>query len=120
MSNTQLALKTILLSIEKILLYTTASNDADDLYHDGKSFDATMIHFINIGEMIERIDENTKNHYPSIPWRDVKDFRNLVAHNYFGIDAEEIWDIIENYLPRLKENINKILKDMENNNAYKN
>lgn len=114
MSNTQLALKTILLSIEKILLYSAAINSADDFYHDSKSFDATIIHFINIGEMIERIDENTKKCYPFIPYRDVKDFRNLVAHNYFGVDAEEIWDIIKNHLPILQKNIIKILKDMEN------
>ena len=114
MSNTELALKTILLSIEKIPLYSSSNSNADDFYHDSKSFDTTMIHFINLGEMIERIDENTKKHYPSIPYREVKDFRNLVAHNYFGVDAEEIWDIIKNHLPTLQKNIIKILKDMEN------
>ncbi|PHS41055.1 MAG: DUF86 domain-containing protein [Sulfurovum sp.] len=114
MSNTELAFKTILLSIEKILLYSSSSSDADDFYHDSKSFDATMIHFINLGEMIERIDEDTKKHYSSIPYQEIKDFRNLVAHNYFGIDAEEIWDIIHNHLPTLKVNIIKILKNMDN------
>lgn len=113
MSNKELALKTIILSIDKIVLYSSSGCDADDFYHDSKSFDAVMIHFINIGEMIERIDDKLKKQYPSIPWRDVKDFRNLVAHNYFGIDAEEIWDIIENNLPTLRTNIIKILKDME-------
>jgi len=117
MYNTILSIKTILLSIEKILLYSSPSTNADNFYHDIKSFDATMIHFITIGEMIERIDISTKDNYPTIPWRDIKDFRNLVAHNYFGIDADEIWDIIQNHLPKLKENMNEILKDMENNNV---
>ena len=114
MSNTYLAFKTILLSIEKIILYSSSCSTADNFYHDTKSFDATMIHFINLGEMIERIDENTKENYPFIAYRDIKDFRNLVAHNYFGIDAEEIWDIINNHLPTLKKEIIKILKDMDN------
>jgi len=113
MSNTELAFKTILLSIDKILLYSSSNSDADNFYHDSKSFDATMIHFINLGEMIERIDDDTKNYYSSIPYRDIKNFRNLVAHNYFGIDAEEIWDIIHNHLPTLKTNIIKILTHMD-------
>ena len=42
-------------------------------------------------------------------WSKVKDFRNIIAHNYFGIDAEEVWQIIKNDLPKLKDDINKIL-----------
>ncbi len=117
MSNSILYVKTIILSIEKIFLYSSSYTDADNFYHDLKSFDATMIHFINIGEMIERIDGSIKDSYPHIPWRDIKDFRNLVAHNYFGIDADEIWDIIKNHLPKLENSMNKILKDMETNNV---
>jgi uncharacterized protein with HEPN domain len=105
MSNDHLALQTIIESIDKILLYSKTSTNADDFYHDTKSFDACMIHFINIGEMIERLSQKIKNVNPNIPWRDIKDFRNLVTHNYFGIDAEEIWDIIINHLPKLKTDI---------------
>ena len=110
MSNQILALLTIIESIEKIQLYSSSSKDAEDFYHDSKSFDASMIHFINIGEMIGRLSDTLKNSYPEVPWRDIKDFRNLVSHNYFGIDAEEIWDIIEHHLPLLKDNILKILE----------
>ena len=113
MSNAILALKTILYSIEKILLYSADSHTADDFYHDSKSFDASMIHFINLGEMIDKIDQKTKETYPTIPYRKIKDFRNLVAHNYFGIDAEEIWDIIYNHLPKLQTDIQQTLNNME-------
>ena len=114
MSNTTLAFKTILVSIEKIILYSSTSHNADEFYHDSKSFDASMMHFINLGEMIDRLDEDTKKHYPHIPYRKIKDFRNLVAHNYFGIDAEEIWDIIHNHLPSLQTNIIQVLKNLDN------
>lgn len=116
MSKSRLAVETILLSIEKIEIYTTSHKDADAFYHDIKSFDACMIHFINMGEMIDRIDTKTKQDYPTLPYREVKDFRNLVAHNYFGIDAEEIWDIITNHLPSLKRDATQILKQMEDKN----
>ncbi|MEA1879554.1 MAG: HepT-like ribonuclease domain-containing protein [Campylobacterota bacterium] len=113
MSKELLALKTIIESIEKINLYSSPSKNADDFYHDSKSFDATMIHFINIGEMIERISPQFKESYSHIPWREIKDFRNLVSHNYFGIDADELWDIIINHLPTLKTNIHVLIKDLE-------
>ncbi|HEC45224.1 MAG TPA: DUF86 domain-containing protein [Epsilonproteobacteria bacterium] len=113
MSKDLLALKTIIESIEKINLYSSPNHNADDFYHDTKSFDATMIHFINIGEMIDRISLQLKENYPSIPWREIKDFRNLVSHNYFGIDADELWDIITNHLPKLKTQINTIIQNTE-------
>lgn len=114
MSNDSLALQTVVESIDKIALYASTSCTADDFYHDEKSFDACMIHFINIGEMIDRLSVETKNIHPDIPWREIKDFRNLVTHNYFGIDADEIWDIITNHLPQLKTSILTIL---QNNDA---
>ena len=113
MSNDTLALQTIIESINKITLYSSTSCDADNFYHDTKSFDATMIHFINIGEMIDKLSDKVKDTHSSIPWRDIKDFRNLVTHNYFGIDAEEIWDIIINHLPILKTDINAIIQNYD-------
>ena len=110
MSKEDLSLLTIIDSIDRILQYSEASQNADDFYHDTKSFDACMIHFINIGEMIDRLSPEFKDSHTHIPWQEIKNFRNLVAHNYFGIDAEEIWDIIYNHLPTLKNNI-KILLD---------
>ena len=109
MSNDSLSLQTIIISIDKITLYASTSQTADDFYHDTKSFDACMIHFINIGEMIERLSSDFKTSNNDIPWQEIKDFRNLVAHNYFGIDADEIWDIIQNHLPMLKSNIQVLL-----------
>ena len=109
MSNDTLALQTIIESIDTIQRYSNSSHTADDFYHDTKSFDACMIHFINIGEMIDRLSTEIKNTHTNIPWREIKDFRNLVSHNYFGIDADELWDIILHHLPVLKSDIQKIL-----------
>jgi uncharacterized protein with HEPN domain len=40
--------------------------------------------------------------HDQIDWFKMKGFRNIIAHNYFGIDAEEVWQIIQNKLPKLK------------------
>ncbi len=50
-----------------------------------------------------------KDANPQIEWNRIKGFRNLVAHDYFGIDAEEVWQIISNDLPILKVKIEKIM-----------
>ena len=109
MSKELLALQTILESVDTIFLYSKESSTADDFYHDRKSFDACMIHFINIGEMIDRISMDFRDSHSKVPWQEIKNFRNIVAHNYFGIDAEEIWDIIEHHLPELKTNIKSLI-----------
>lgn len=92
-------------AIEKIELYSQDFSDGDSFYHDQKSFDASMMQFVVIGEIITRIDENFKASHPHIPWQKIKDFRNIIAHDYFGIDADEIWDIIQHKLLPLKSDI---------------
>ncbi len=71
-----------------------------------------MMQFVIIGEMISKLDEEFKEKYSSIPWQKIKDFRNLVAHNYFGIDADEIWEIITTKIKPLKIDIQNIINTL--------
>lgn len=93
----------ILESIKKIQKYSNSFNNADDFYENTISFDATMMNFIVIGEMAEKISEQFQietSH--QINWVKIKSFRNIIAHNYFGVDAEEVWQIIQSSLISLK------------------
>lgn len=104
-------LLSILDSIKKIELYSNRFSDADDFYADTLSFDATMMNFIVIGEMVEKLSDSfVDNNSINIDWHKVKGFRNIIAHNYFGIDAEEVWQIIHNSLPKLKASIELMIK----------
>ncbi|MFW5862341.1 MAG: DUF86 domain-containing protein [Spirochaetota bacterium] len=69
-----------------------------------------QMNFVIIGEAVTRIDEEFKNQHESIDWKNIKGLRNIVAHDYFGVDAEEIWQIIQNNLPVFKRSILKILE----------
>lgn len=98
-------------SIDKIFLYIEKFKDADDFFQDSISFDATMMNFIIIGEMADKLSDEFKNSTESqIDWFKIKGFRNIIAHNYFGIDAEEVWQIIHNSLGSLKTDIEKITR----------
>lgn len=99
----------ILDSIEKIAQYVDGVKSGEDLYFKPMVFDAVLMNFINIGEMALRISDETKNTYSGIPWNDIVGLRNIVAHDYLGIDAEEIWQIIEDDLRPLSQKINEIL-----------
>ena len=113
MSKIKFSLLSIIEAIDKIELYTKECDDSESFYYDQKSFDATMMQFIIIGEMISKLDENFKEKNPNIPWSKIKDFRNIVAHNYFGIDSEEIWEIITKKIKPLKHDIFLLLKEFQ-------
>jgi len=104
------ALESIIESIDKITSYIKDFSNPDQFNDDQLSFDAVLMNFIIIGEMVAKLSEDFKSNHGSIEWTKIKGFRNLVAHDYFGIDAEEVWQIVKNDLPSLKKKIKEILK----------
>jgi uncharacterized protein with HEPN domain len=106
----QHCLESIIEAIDRIIEYTSGFNSADDFNDDYRNFDATMMNFVVIGEMVEKISDDFKKKHSSIEWIKIKGFRNIVAHDYFGIDAEEVWQIIKDKIPKLKGDLQKLLK----------
>lgn len=109
MSKVLFNLKELIEAISKIEIYSAEFDDADTFFHDQKSFDACMMQFIVIGEVITRLNDTYRQEHKHIPWQKIKDFRNIIAHDYFGIDADEIWDIINNKLLPLKKDIEELI-----------
>ena len=64
-----------------------------------------------IGEAVKNIPNSFRGKYPKIAWKDIAGFRDILSHAYFGVNLERVWNIIENDLPKLKEEINKIKID---------
>ena len=75
MFKNRLNLLSIIEAIEKIEEYSMPFQDAESFYHDTKSFDATMMQFVVIGEMIDKLDNSLKLKYPEIEWVKIKNFR---------------------------------------------
>lgn len=104
-------LMNILDAINKIKKYSINYSNADDFYDDTKSFDAAMMNFIVIGEMSGKLsDEFRHNTEKDVNWFKIIGLRNIIAHNYFGIDAEEVWQIIENTLVDLEVKLQRIIE----------
>jgi len=106
-------LAAILDSAEKILNYVDDLDSADELFEDSRTFDAVLMNFINIGEAVGRLTDGFKNRYTGLPWSQIKKFRNIVAHNYFGVDAEEVWQIIESDIANLVVQVKSYLDEEE-------
>ncbi len=72
--------------------------------------DAIIRNLEIIGEASKNIPQSIKEKYPAIPWRKMYGLRNLIAHKYFGIDYEMIWEITKNNLPQNKTDLGIILE----------
>lgn len=102
-------LKDILEAIRRVKEYT-GNLDLEEFLAQKMVVDAVMRNLEIIGEAVSQLPENLKKEFPEVPWREVKDFRNVVAHKYFKINLERIWDIIENKLDSLEKQIIIVLK----------
>lgn len=67
------------------------------------------MNFLVIGETVPKISESVISANPQIAWSKIKGLRNIVAHDYFGVDAEEIWEIIQKHIPKFISDLEEIL-----------
>lgn len=104
----KLYLEDILTSANKIQKYVGKSS-YEVLINDEMRVDAIIRNFEIIGEASSNIHQEVRDKYPFVEWRKISDFRNVLAHGYFGIDYEIMWEIIKNKLPDLQRNLKTII-----------
>jgi uncharacterized protein with HEPN domain len=69
--------------------------------NDRRTCSAVIREFEIIGEAVGKLPDEMKQRHPDVEWQDIKDFRNLLIHEYFGVDQEIVWKIIQDDLPGL-------------------
>jgi uncharacterized protein with HEPN domain len=102
-----LYIQDILESIKAIEEYIE-NIDYNQFIENRMIYSATIRELEIIGEATGKISQETKEKYPNIDYRTIKDFRNVLAHEYFGVDMQIVWQIVTQKLSDLKEQILKI------------
>lgn len=97
----------ILECVERIEQYTV--DGYEYFAADTKTQDAVIRNLEIIGEAAKRLDEDFRAAFPDIPWRRMAGMRDVLIHQYEGVDFDEIWRVVERDLPSLKETILRVL-----------
>jgi uncharacterized protein with HEPN domain len=96
---------TILECIEKSFIYSAECKTEEDFFEKNNQlvFNACYTMIMAVGEESNKIENALKENYPEINWKAIAGLRNLLAHDYAGVDYKVIYSVIKNHLPNLKE-----------------
>lgn len=98
-------------TIDKIIRYTRDYKSVEEFYQNDRDFDAAMMNFIVIGEEAGKLSNQLKEKSQQINWQKIYGLRNIIAHHYFGINADIVWQIIHDDLPKLKDELKQLIKE---------
>ncbi len=103
-------LEDILEAIGKISRYTVGLSQ-EAFSKDERTLDAVVRNLEVIGEAIKKVPGKIRSKHPEVEWKKIAGLRDILIHEYFGIDVAIIWDIVQNKLPVLEKQINQILSE---------
>jgi len=106
----RLYLQDIVDSIEKVKKYTD-NLTLEEFEINDMVIDAVVRNFEIIGEAVSHVPDSIKEMYPDVPWYKMKGMRNIIAHEYFSVDQDIVWDTARKALPFVAEQIKKIIDD---------
>ncbi len=95
--------------IARIEEYTKEGKE--NFLEDYKTRDAVLRNLQTLAESTQRISPTLKSKYTAIDWENISAFRNVLVHDYLGVDSSEIWDIVAEDIPPLKKTIEQMLRD---------
>jgi uncharacterized protein with HEPN domain len=101
-------LEDMLEAIQKIHRYMKGIS-FEDFAQDEKTVDAVVRNLEILGEAVKQIPDSLRLEYPQVDWSRIAGLRDILIHQYFGIDLTIVWDIVENKLPALEPQISQIL-----------
>lgn len=85
----------------------------EDFQKDEKTQYAVIRALEIIGEATKKIPDDVKSQYSDLSWRDIAGMRDILIHDYFGVDTEVVWKTILTDLPELRAQIEQILSEYE-------
>lgn len=97
-------------AIQHIVEYTEAGQES--FLADRKTQDAVVRNLEIIGEATKRLSPSLKDAHPDISWKPMAGMRDKLIHDYFGINLQLVWDVVEHDLPVLRLRVSKLLEDL--------
>ncbi len=111
MAKADIALLDLLLKYSERILEYSEGLKLEEFISNQMIYDACILNFINISEVSKEISDELKLKYPDIPFRKIIGLRNIAAHNYEGIEAFRLFQIVTEIVPPFKNQISEILKN---------
>lgn len=110
MKNDKVLLIHIVESIEQIKTYVPGK---DDFYGSRLIQDAVIRNLEIIGEAVKNISNELRLQHKDIPWREMAGLRDVLIHNYFGVDLRTVWNVVHKELPLVNRKVKGIIEDMD-------
>jgi uncharacterized protein with HEPN domain len=92
------------------MVYTGSLSKAAFL-EDEKTLDAVVRNLEVIGEAVKKLPENLRAKHSAVEWKKIAGLRDILIHEYFGLDAEIVWDIVQNKVPALDREVRPMLNE---------
>ena len=83
----------------------------DNFLIDTLRQDATIRQLEVIGEAVKRLSPNIRIQYPEVPWRQIAGTRDVLIHDYMGVDIDRVWEIATREVPILKHEVERVLSE---------
>ena len=104
------SLEDVIEAIGKIGRYA-AGHTSETLAADDKTIDAVIRNLEIIGEAAKNISDDIRASHPEVEWKKIAGLRDILVHEYFGIDMDIVWDVLQNKLPPLADHVRRILEE---------
>jgi len=100
-----------LLEAAELAARYTAGLTFDDFAANSEKQDAVVRRLVVIGEAVKGLPEPFRARYPEVPWRSIAGARDVLVHEYFRVDLELAWEMVQHDLPELARNVRRILTE---------
>lgn len=100
-------------AIERVERYARRGRE---IFFTDELIQTWIVHYMQIlGEAASKLGNDFHDAHPEVPWERIVAMRNILVHEYFGVDLYEVWSAVEKDLPGFKHDIEKILNDLNKN-----